>query len=466
MKFSKSAFISSAIVILTFILCFIFRAVPVSKIWDSYSVVYVDKSYPEYKVLNLFSQYGIEGILSLGQQKVPFVSDFTPILPQEMNSYLLERLAYFQDYNENYRLYYVPRGNDSACEKVLEEIIRTTNSPCGLDGKQQYPWVVPLVTLLVFLVFLYFSRNKAAFVFSTLNILVLSFSQVFYPVASACILYMLSCYLSSRLWGRKLAVHVLKRNLYAIIPILVSVIVVMIMSVQCAVLILLCCASSVCSLIVLDSWQKYVDSKSSLKIVNIFSARQLPIMHPVTAKHTLFCLVPLVVLLVVFLITSRVSNGSDSSVTIPVPVENEAIDLDSEKTLPGLKDFYNWSWNIKSFPYRNLNLQYKEQAEDGDTVTIPRYEISGDKIIETQSVLMTFNDEFRDKADREIDSLEYGAIEKLMKKQGGDFTVVYRSSSDSRGKTDGLGLVLILVCLFVPVLLLMIYVVKSGRKYR
>ena len=189
-------------------------------------------------------------------------------------------------------------------------------------------------------------------------------------------------------------------------------------------------------------------------------------MHPVTAKHTLFCLVPLVVLLVVFLITSRVSNGSDSSVTIPVPVENEAIDLDSEKTLPGLKDFYNWSWNIKSFPYRNLNLQYKEQAEDGDTVTIPRYEISGDKIIETQSVLMTFNDEFRDKADREIDSLEYGAIEKLMKKQGGDFTVVYRSSSDSRGKTDGLGLVLILVCLFVPVLLLMIYVVKSGRKYR
>ena len=79
---------------------------------------------------------------------------------------------------------------------------------------------------------------------------------------------------------------------------------------------------------------------------------------------------------------------------------------------------------------------------------------------------MTYNEDFRQKVDKEIDGLEYNAVEKLIKKQGSDVSVVYRNSGESRGQTDGLGLILILVCIFVPVFLLLVYVLKSGRKFR
>lgn len=79
---------------------------------------------------------------------------------------------------------------------------------------------------------------------------------------------------------------------------------------------------------------------------------------------------------------------------------------------------------------------------------------------------MVYDENFRNGVDKEIDELEYDAVEKLMKKQGPDVSVVYRNSGESRGQTDGLGLILILVCIFVPVFLLLIYVLKSGRKSR
>lgn len=466
MKFNKTAVISLAVMVVTFILCIALRAVPVSRIWNSYSVAYVEKSLPEETVLSYFRKYSVENVISLGGQKVPFVSDFTPVLPQRDSTYLSDRLSYFLDLSDSYCLYYIPKRNDSSCVKALEEIVRNTNTPCGIDGKQQYPWLVPLIVLAVYIAFIFLSSKKKVFAFSAASILLLSFSQVFYPVAAAAILYMLSCYLSSRIWGRRKAMSVLKKSLYAIIPIVVSVLSIMALSVSCAVLVLLCCASSVCALVLLDSYEKYRDSKSSFKFVRIFGAPQMPLMYPNTAKHTLFCLVPLFVLLVIFLLSSRISTKAETDISIPVPVHNAVIKED-EKVLPGLKEFYGWFWNSKSYPYKNLNeISSGGEPAEGETVTIPRYEIVGDKIVESESLVMVYDENFRNCVDKEIDELEYDAVEKLMKKQGPDVSVVYRNSGESRGQTDGLGLILILVCIFVPVFLLLIYVLKSGRKSR
>lgn len=464
MKVNRSALISLAVIVIYLILSVSLRTVPVSRIWDSYSVVYVDKSMPEEEVLAVFEKYSVEHIISLGRQRIPFVSDFTPVMPQKASSYLSDRLSYFFDFSDTYCLYYIPRGNDSGAGKALDEIMRTTNTSCGIDGKQQYPWLVPLVVLVVFCVFTCFSFNRIAFAVSALPSVVLSFSQVFYPVAAACILFMLSCYLASSLWGRRKAIAVLKKNLYTIIPFAVSVFSMMVLSLQCALLVLLCCASSVCALIIYDAWQKYCDSKITFKVVKIFGAPQLPVMYTTTAKHTLMCLVPLFLILVVFLVSSRISSNSNSGISIPVPVAAGSVDESSEKVLPSLKDYYKWSWITKSYPYRSLNEPQPQELNDGDSVVVSRYEVVDDRIVETQATVMTYGEEFRDKIDKEIDGLEYDAVEKLMKKQGDEVSVVYRDGSESRGQTDALGLVLILVCIFVPVLLILIYVVKSGRK--
>ena len=466
MKLNKTALISLAIIVTTLVLCIALRAVPVSRIWNSYSVAYVDKSLSEETVLSYFSKNSVDDVISLSGQKVPFVSDFTPVLPQRDSTYLSDRLSYFFDLSDSYCLYYIPKRSDSACVKALEEIVHDTNTACGIDGKQQYPWLVPLIVLAVFGAFVFLSSNRKVFAISASSILVLSFSQVFYPVAAAAILYMLTCYLSSRIWGRRKAISVLKKSLYAIIPLIVSVLSVMVLSVNCAILILLCCASSVCGLILLDTYEKHRDSKSSFKFVRIFGAPQMPLMYPGTAKHTLFCLVPLFVLLVVFLLSSRISTKAETDIAIPVPVHNATLGED-EKVLPGLKELYGWFWKAKTYPYKNLNeASEKSEPVEGETVTVPRYEIVGDKIVESESLVMVYDENFRNVVDKEIDALEYDAVEKLMKKQGPDVSVVYRNSGESRGQTDGLGLILILVCIFVPVFLLLIYVLKSGRKSR
>ncbi|WP_407399114.1 hypothetical protein [Treponema sp.] len=466
MKFNKTAAVSLAVIIATFILSIVLRAVPVSRIWNSYSVAYVEKSLSEETVLSYFERYSIDSVISLGGQRVPFVSDFTPVLPQRDSSYLSDRLSYFFDLSDTYCLYYIPKRNDSACVKALEEIVHDTNTPCGIDGKQQYPWLVPMIVLAVFAMFLFLSRNRKVFALSSASIVVLSFSQVFYPVAAAAILYMLSCYLASRIWGRRKAFSVLKKSIYVTLPLVVSVLSIMFLSIQSAVLVLLCCASSICSLILLDTWEKFIDSKSTFKFVRIFGAPQMPLMHHATAKHTLFCLVPLFILLVIFLLSSRISTRTETEISIPVPVHSSQIN-DGEKILPGLNDFYKWFWKAKSYPYRNLNeSSAAAEVEEGETVTVPRYEMEDDRIVESEVLLMTYDDRFREEVNKEIENLEYDAVEKLMKKQGSDVTVVYRNGGESRGQTDGLGLILILVCLFVPMFLLLIYVLKSGRKSR
>ncbi|MCQ2241467.1 hypothetical protein [Treponema sp.] len=466
MKFNKTALISLAVITATFVLSLCLRAVPVSRIWNNYSVAYVEKTLPEETVLSYFARHSVENVISLGGQRIPFVSDFTPVLPQRDSAYLSERLSYFFDLSDTYSLYYIPKRNDSACVKALEEIVRDTNTPCGIDGKQQYPWLVPLIVLAVFFMFIFFSHNRKVFALSSASILVLSFSQVFYPVAAAAILYMLSCYLASRIWGRRKAISVLKKSIYIIIPLVVSVLCIMVLSISCAFLVLMCGASSVCALILLDIYEKHLDSKSSFKFVKIFGAPQMPLMHPGTAKHTLFCLVPLFLLLVIFLLSSRISTNAETDISIPVPVHSAGIHED-EKVLPGLKELYGWFWKAKSYPYKNLNENFTGlDPVEGETITVPRYEIVDDKIVESESLVMTYDEKFREGVDREIEELDYDAVEKLIKKQGSNVSVVYRNSGESRGQTDGLGLILILVCIFVPVLLLLVYVLKSGRKSR
>lgn len=464
MKLNKTALISLAVIITNFILCICLRAVPVSRIWNSYSVAYVEKSLSEEIVLSYFEKNSVENVISFSKQKIPFISDYTPVLPQRDSLYLTNRLFYFFDYSNTYNLFYIPKKSDSNCVKALEEIIHDTNTSCGMDGKQQYPWLVPFITLAVFFMFIFFAHNKKVFILSSFSILILSFSQVFYPVASSSILYMLSCYLSSRIWGRRKAFIVLRKNIYTIIPLLISIISISLLSIHCALLIILCSASSICLLILLDFYEKFKDSKISFKFVKIFGAPQLPLMHQQTAKHTLYCLVPLFILLVLFILSSRLSTKTETEIAIPVPIHTG--NIEEEKKIPTLNDVYEWFWKAKTYPYKNLN-DYSDSTQivEGETISIPRYEIIEEKVIETESQIMTFDNNFKETVDKEIEDLEYEAIEKVIKKQGADVSVVYKNSSESRGQTDSLGLILILVCIFVPVLLIIIYVLKSGRKY-
>ena len=136
---------SIAAVCSAFVFLFAFRSIPVFRIWDSYKVVYADKSIPEEKVLSCLENAGCQNIISLGRQQIPLVSDFTPVLPDSYNEYLTSRLAYFFDYSKSFLLYYIPNGSGQQILKALENLSQKTGLQAGIDGIQQYPFAVPVV---------------------------------------------------------------------------------------------------------------------------------------------------------------------------------------------------------------------------------------------------------------------------------------------------------------------------------
>lgn len=451
---------SIAAVCSAFVFLFAFRSIPVFRIWDSYKVVYADKSIPEEKVLSCLENAGCQNIISLGRQQIPLVSDFTPVLPDSYNEYLTSRLGYFFDYSKSFLLYYIPNGSGQQILRALENLSQKTGLQAGIDGIQQYPFAVPVVCVLVFFAFLYLSKNKVPFFFSSCFILLLSFSKPFYPVAAAVVLYMLSCYLAQRIWGRKKAFSVLKKNPYFIIPLAVSFLIALLSGWQEGFLVILCGLASCSALFLLGTFEAFMDSRNSFKTVKIFSAPQLPLMYPATAFHTFLCLAPLLVLLFCFIFASNFSFSSGKNVSLPVPVDSS-----SESSIPSLKDFYCWAWNVESFPYKNLNKNSGfENVQEGSVVSVPRFEEKNGRIFQADSIVMKFNSDFKNRIDKKVESLGYNAIEKLMLKQGENTSVAYSSRENISRRPDGFSASLILSCLFVPVFLLLLYVAKSNRR--
>lgn len=461
MSVSKTTIVSTAVIFLTFLLYFFLRSIPVAQIWKSYNVVYVENTVDEETVLRYLSEAGCSGVISLGSQTVPYVSDITPVVPHSVNSYLSERLAYFTDFSNQYRLFYIPRSFGSQAVRALDNLSRERDAMTGIDGKQQYPWLVFVITFCVFIAFSFISKNSRAFMVSSIFVVFLSASQPFYPVAAAGVLYMLSSYLAQQVWNRKKARHVLSRNLYFLIPLSISIVIFSIVTWQCAVLMVFTLASSYFSVRLLLDFETYVESKSHFRFVKIFSARQIKIMYDRTAFHTLVCLVPLIVILAAFLFSARFAPAGDTSITLPLPVDENLVkeeNFHSKAYLPVMKDYYRWVWNIKTFPYRSLNESTNlSSVEDGDCVEILRYESTDEGIKTATSQVFRYDSEFRKICDTEVDGLGEGAIETFLKKQENGIAVVYGNKGKSSGQTDSVSLVLILLCLLGPVVLLLIY---------
>ena len=87
-----------------------------------------------------------------------------------------------------------------------------------------------------------------------------------------------------------------------------------------------------------------------------------------------------------------------------------------------LEDFYRWNWNIRTAPYKSLNMQ----SFDSDMIVFPNYSIVDGIITENDSFL-NYDDTFKLNVMQGIDDLDFESIEKVIKSQGEDFTGGYAS---------------------------------------
>lgn len=464
MKIKAPVIVSAAVILITLLLLIILKSVPVTKIWKNYTVIYVEKKLSEETVISYLKKSGCDDIISLSNQRAPVNSAFVPVLPSDYGDYLSKRLKYFSDESDNYTLYYVPSKYDRSASRALEILVNEIGVKAGIDGKQQFPFLVPVAALVAFAAFLYLSKNKFAFAFPAVFALLLTFSNPFYPTAAASIIYMLAIYLAQRIWARKKAIQVLKKNLYVLIPTVVSFLVMLLSGIAAAFLMVFTIASGIASCILLAEFEKYAESKISFKYKKIFAAPQLPLMYPSTAMHTLLTLVPLTVLLIAFLLSARFTPTVNEKITLPVPVNANSKMAKEKDTLPVFSDFYKWAWNTKTFPYRNLNEKYSGEVKENDAIYADRFENTEQGISTARTELFKFNKNFRKNAEKELSSMKNPQIELMLKKQDKNIKVIFGNKGKGTSQTDAMSLILILLALLVPPFLYALYTFRNFRK--
>ena len=79
MKNLKHYLIPSFLILLSVVLLLVLKKTPSKKMWDDYSVFYIEETTDENYIENLFKNYNIKDFISLKNQKVPLtVSENTP----------------------------------------------------------------------------------------------------------------------------------------------------------------------------------------------------------------------------------------------------------------------------------------------------------------------------------------------------------------------------------------------------
>lgn len=473
--------ISLTVIISCSLLLFFTRSTPVSKIWKSFQVLYAENSVSEEKILSVLDKNGCKGVISFSQQRQPLFSIYTPVeLKQPSSDYLTERLKYFCDKQNQFRLYYIPEEYNSEAEKALSQIQKELTMKAGLDGKSNYLWILPVLCVIFYLIFTIASKNKKLFFALSLFPVLFVFSKPFFADAAAVIMFMQSVFLSEKYWNRKKAAKVISTSFYTIVSVISSVAVIFIFSWIDGLIFLAVIAAVYSFYLLMSSFEKFRNKRLSFTYSYIVPADMLPSVTKESSKFILLAAAGIAVMIFLFFFQGRFSSGATyRGLILPSPVdkgiayietgdgspEENAVSEISEQ-LPDLENYYEWVWDTVTFPYRNLNSRsrQREPLEKGEQIILDDYVDTENGIVKEQKVIYEYNDAFIEKIDKNIEKLNYPAIEKLMKEQGEEYDVVYSASSNGTSQdNDSRSFVLIILCLFVTIIMYFYYYL-TGRK--
>ena len=475
MKLKFSGFVSIIIILIGIACLFAFRSVPVTRIWSSYNMLYATKSVSEQDVLEYLSHAGCKDVISLSSQRIPVRSSVVPIEPK-LNSYLNDRNYYFSDQEKAFNLFYIPSEYESRTEQAVVSMQKDANIQAGMDGHEKYPWTVPLICLSVAIALLFFAKNRHPFALGAVFPVCMSASLPFYPVASAVCLELLALFMINHIWGRRRYLFAVCTSLWVLVPLITATLVFFMVSFRCGILGLLVFFASVGATCLLRSRELYLESKSPFTYELIFSARQLPLMYSRTAKATAALMLPMALIFAMFAVSSVVSPKSTvNGLSVPSPAGALS---EGQAKIPALKEYYDWAWKTLAFPYINLNSQnsqhvnmafFEEEAKEGSVVTVSKFVHTEDGIAQEDETVMKFDGKFKDSLKKEIDDLDYPAIEKLMKSEGEQTRVAYSSSLTGKNTAstvrNGVSLLLLAFMFLEVIFMYIFYFVIRRKKY-
>lgn len=447
---------SPVIFLISFLFIVSIKSIPTGKLWNNYIVIYTPVNADDIQVLEAIHASGIKDEVSLSGQFLPvsLSANSVEIAMFKINrdskdfSYYKDRNAYFFDKSQNYRLYYIPSEYKNKIKDCLS-ILSTKNIQAQSDAASSYPWIIPLLALVLTVILSLFSKKKVMFLLGGGVTVVYLLSNPFYPAALANILILLCLFFISNIWKRKGSFLYLLNN-YAfssmIVIALVSAFSISIKSGSLFIAELVCIASLLMSYSLAEELLNGRKSFNpvyikSAKMVSIFARKANIVMVSVICSAVLF--------IAVFLLTSSQSvTAKFSKMLLPSASSTQAPEL------PQLENYYQWIWNIKTYPYKSLNAK-----ENMDYLTeYPRFKDEGGFVKESKDML-AFNQNFKENTFNEIDDLQFNSIEKVLKSEGEGVKTDYKSTNTYQ--TNLFGKIMMLFCLFV---LLFVYFSTIIRK--
>ncbi len=446
-----------AVIFITIVSLFAFRTVSVSQIWNGYRVLYVANSVDEKSVLEQLAASGCREVITRSAQKIPMTSPFFSNL-MDSSSYLNDRDGYFHDGSSQYNLFYIPDEYESEIENAVKLLVKNFHVQVGVDTRETYPFVIPLIVLAVYILLCFVSIKKVHFAFPGVFSMLFAFSMPFYSVACGVCLFLFALYLSNRMWGRKNVLDRLFKNIYVDALLAASVLAFISESVKCLALAAFVIASGVCALLLLREVREYKTQHATFQFSLIFTANQMPVVYAKNIRYLIYLLVPISLLLIVCLFSARFSSSvSPTGIAMPSPVDEGSVE--NSALLPNMNDYFKWAWNIMVFPYRDLNTDsLSGEVKEGDSVVVPRYENNVNGVKVKEETVFAFNNSFRKDMDKYVSDLEYPAIEKLFKEQSRNVSVAYSVHSQvAQKRGDIFSILVIIFSLCVPAILVMIY---------
>ena len=462
------------IVIISIFIILFFKQIPTGKLWKNYSVLYFPVDTPVMTVEKTLQGNGIDNYICLENQYVPMkISDKSPeysmlLLNSSLSetesdfSYLFKRNLYFFDKENTVKIYYIPAEFQKSLPKIVKKL-NSQNIEANVDAQVSYPWILPCVCFILFIAFLLFSKNKILFFITSLIPQLVVLCNPFYPVALSCCLFLLVLFFISNLWERNGMFLFLLNEYYVPAIIVVSIICCFASSVKTG---LICVVSyaGICGMYnSYSAVKKIIQSKNIFtavkiipaKYISIFSGKRSFVMMSVTAA--------MVIILATLLLSNTIIGESVNNNQVLLPsangnakLFNEKNENAEEKNLPKLEDYYRWTWNVKTFPYKSIN-----NKENDDIVSFYDYE-EKDGVILQNTKTFVYDDNYKNSVYNEIDNLNFNSVETLLKSQNNIDNAGYSASGIS-----SVNLFCLAMCIICFIILLFIYfsiIIKKGVK--
>lgn len=432
----------SALIILSTLLClYFFRQLPSGELWRGYSVLYVPESVSDSTVVSALENAGITEYTCLSNQYLPVTlsADSPEItllsLNQASADYLQRRNNFFFDKNHNYKLFYIPVFYKNRLSSVQNTLNKTVNNSvdgkklyCGIDSKSAYPALFPVLALVFASVLLLFSKKKK--LYAGLVLLPVLYTVSFPYLSSVISAFILLVYffIISNVFGRRDFMKIIFRKKIFHFLLLLAVVSVVSSGFLAALVFVLLIISELSVFYLYRHVQVKTYKASRFNPVMIRSSFAVPLYggkeNLVFGILSVFTLISFVFSLLFFNVSSGGENSSSSPALPSVNAREKSFDL------PELEEFYQWNFIVSSFPYRSLN----ESGLNGTVlspVKISSFQKENGRIVEDDYIL-EYSDAYRNSVYGSIDSLNFNALEKILKKQGESSVFGYASNGSYR----------------------------------